>query len=410
MESRPNLRHLRAVSEVAALKSITAAAERVFVSQSALTQAIAKLETALGCALFHRDRAGLRPTHEGKLFLQRVNRCLYLLQQGVREAMRHGKSKQADPHPSDHPAQLITNAQIRALLALKKNPSYSAAARQVGVSQPALYRAARELENGLNLHLFNTTTHGVALTDSAQELARFCGLALREIDLGFDELSSLSGPDTTLIAIGVMPLARTNILPAAINRLTELKPELKIQVVDGSQDELLMQLLSGDIDLLMGPMIDPAPSEALVQLPLFNTTLSVVARQRHPLVSSTGLTLAALQPYRWVLPRPGSPARAYFDAVVGELNPEVYRGAVESGSQIVTREILAGSDRLSFLSSYQIRHDQKAGLLTVLDINLPAPSQTIVLTLRKEWTPIPTHLLFISIIKTLSQEETQPQN
>lgn len=405
-ENTPNLRHLRALSEVATLKSITAAAERVFLSQSALTQAIAKIETALGCALFHREHTGLRPTHEGKLFLQRVNRCLYLLQQGVREAIRCGETKRTDNHPSEHPAQLITIAQIRALLLLQHAPSYSAAARQAGISQPALYRAAHELEDSLNLHLFSTAPVGIVLTEGAEALAQFCRLALREIDLGFDELSSLSGPDTTQIAIGVMPLARSNILPAAINRLTELKSALKLQVVDGSQEDLLQQLLNGDLDMVMGPLIDPAPSDAIVQLPLFNTTLAVVTRQGHPLAKRRNLILNDLSPYRWVLPRAGSPARKYFDSIIGNYNPEALQGAVESGSQIVTREILAGSDRLSFLTSYQIRHDQKAGLLAVLDINLPTPRQTVVLTLRKEWNPTPPHLLFISIIKTLSGEET----
>lgn len=402
----PNIRHLRAVSEVAALKNISAAAERVFLSQSALTQAIAKLETALGCKLFERRSTGLVPTNEGKLFLQRVNRCLYLLQQGVREALRSGSTKKNQSHPSEHPAQLLTNAQLRALMALQRASSYSSAARNLDISQPAVYKAAHDLENNLNLKLFESTHTGVRLTDAAQELARFSRLALREVELGFDELSSLSGSDTTTIVVGVVPLARTNVLPEAINRLTELKPELTVCVVDGAYDDLLMQLLNGDLDILIGSMMEPAPTDAMVQLPLFNTTMSVVARQGHPLAERSDLVADDLKGYRWVLPRPGSPAREFFNQAIANQDPSALAGAVESGSQIVTREILAGSDRISFLSSYQIRHDQRAGLLTVLDIDLPSPRQTIVLALRKEWHPTPPHLLFISIIKTLSQRET----
>lgn len=402
----PNIRHLRAVSEVAALKNISSAAERVFLSQSALTQAIAKLESALGCKLFQRRHTGLVPTNEGKLFLQRVNRCLYLLQQGVREALRSGKIKKDQPHPSEHPAQLLTNAQLRALIALQRASSFSSAARALKISQPAVYKAAHDLENNLNLKLFESTHAGVRLTDAAQELARFSRLALREIELGFDELSSLTGSDTTTIAVGVVPLARTNVLPEAVNRLTELKPELTVFIVDGAYEDLLMQLLNGDLDILIGPLMDPAPSETMVQLPLFNTTMSVVARQGHPLARREGLVADDLRGYRWVLPRQGSPARAFFNQAIAERDPSALQGAVESGSQIVTREILAGSDRISFLSSYQIRHDQRAGLLTVLDIDLPSPRQTIVMALRKEWHPTPPHLLFISIIKTLSQRES----
>ncbi|TGG93373.1 LysR family transcriptional regulator [Natronospirillum operosum] len=404
-DRQPNMRHLRAVSEVAALHSITAAAERVFLSQSALTQAIAKLEQAIGCRLFRRHHSGLTPTNEGKLFLQRVNRCLYLLQQGVREALRSGIAKTDNPHPAEHPAQLLTNAQLRALIAIQRAPSYSSAARSLGISQPAIHKAARELESNLNLHLFEPTRSGVRLTEAGENLARFARLALREIELGFDELASLSGEDTTTIAIGVVPLARTNVLPEAINRLTELKPELHISVIDGAYEDLLMQLLSGDIDMMIGGLVDPPPTDTITQLPLFNTTFSLVVRQGHPLATQPGLRLADLLDYRWVIPRRGTPAREFFEALIGQPFPGSLKGAVESGSQIVTRELLAGSDRISLLSSYQIRHDQRSGLLTALDIDLPGPQQTIVLALRKDWHPTPPHLLLISIIKTLGQHE-----
>ncbi|MFQ3186580.1 MAG: LysR family transcriptional regulator of gallate degradation, partial [Marinomonas primoryensis] len=50
----PNLRHLRVFLAVAELKSITRASENIFLSQPAITQAIAKLEGLLGAPLFER--------------------------------------------------------------------------------------------------------------------------------------------------------------------------------------------------------------------------------------------------------------------------------------------------------------------------------------------------------------------
>ena len=72
----PNLRHLRAFQEVARCRGISAAAERVHLSQPAITQAIAKLEAQLGTALFERRSGGLYPTEPGDLFLDRVERAL----------------------------------------------------------------------------------------------------------------------------------------------------------------------------------------------------------------------------------------------------------------------------------------------------------------------------------------------
>ncbi|WLD58463.1 LysR family transcriptional regulator [Salinispirillum sp. LH 10-3-1] len=403
-DQTPNLRHLRAFQEVALAHSISAAAERVFLSQSALTQAIAKLEAAVGCLLFHRRHNGLFLTEEGKLFAKRVQRCLSLLQQGVRDAMRVGEKKQADRRGGGEPALLLTNVHLRALLALQHAPSYSGAARSIGLSQPAVYRAARDLEDSLNLLLFEKTSVGVALTRAAERLTRYTRLALKEITQGYDELSSLSGTDSTTIVVGSMPLARTYILPSAINRITQLKPDLRISVVEGPYDDLLHRLLYGEVDLLIGALRDPAPTNDVVQEALFDTSISVVGRNGHPLAARTGLTVADLKGYRWVVPRSGTPARSQFDRVFVDADPDVLHGLVECSSQIVVRELLTGSDRLTFISSHQIQHEQEEGILTVLDTDIPATRRPIGLTLRTGWHPTPTQRLFVSIIKSLSEQ------
>lgn len=403
-DQTPNLRHLRAFQEVCLTHSVSAAAERVFLSQSAITQAVAKLEHWLGCDLFHRRHNGLFLTEEGKLYARRVERCLALLQQGVRQAVRVGEKKQAERRGGGEPAMLLTNAHLRALLALQHAPSYSSAARSMGISQPAVYRAAHDLEDCLNVQLFEKTTVGIALTRAAEQLTRFTRLALKEIAQGYDELSSLSGTDSTAIVVGSMPLARTYILPAAINRITQLKPDLRISVVEGPYDDLLHRLLYGEVDFLLGALRDPAPTSDVVQEPLFNTSLSVVARHGHPLAQRQNISFADLNGYPWVVPRQGTPARHYFDRVFADADPGVLRGLVECSSQVVVRELLTGSDRLTFISSHQVQHEQEEGILTVLDMDLPSTRRPIGLTLRTGWHPTPTQRLFVSIIKSLSEQ------
>ncbi|MFY0664225.1 MAG: LysR family transcriptional regulator [Natronospirillum sp.] len=402
-DQTPNLRHLRAFREVARLHSVSAAAECVFLSQSALTQAIAKLEHALHCDLFHRRHNGLYLTEEGQLFHRRVGRCLELLSQGVREAMRLGVRKDAKLHPAADPAAAVTNTHLRALFALQHAPTFSSAARAIGVSQPAVYRALHDLEDQLNVKLVEKTSIGISLTKGALRLARLARLALKEISQGFDELSDFSGLDSASIVVGSMPLARTYILPSAINRLSELRPAARISVVEGPYDDLLQRLLFGEVDLLIGALRDPLPTNDVVQQALFDTELSVVCRSDHPLVGRTGLTRSDLAAYRWVVPRTGTPARTYFDQLITQEAPEVMHGLVECSSQIVIRELLTGSNRLTFISSHQIQHEQQEGILAVLDTNLPLARRPIGLTLRDDWHPTPTQRLFLSIIKSLGE-------
>ena len=80
----PNLRHLRAFVAAVEHGGATRAAERIHLSQPAVTQALAKLEARLGAKLFVVGADGMRPTEIGRLFHDRVARALALIETGAR--------------------------------------------------------------------------------------------------------------------------------------------------------------------------------------------------------------------------------------------------------------------------------------------------------------------------------------
>lgn len=80
----PNIRHLRVFLEVVDCKSISKASEKVFLSQPAITQAIAKLEAALGTSLFQRRSDGMFASESGEIFAVRVKRAMEMLQAGLK--------------------------------------------------------------------------------------------------------------------------------------------------------------------------------------------------------------------------------------------------------------------------------------------------------------------------------------
>ena len=178
MESAlPNLRHLRAFCEVADHRSITQAAERVFLSQPAITQAIAKLERQLNNRLFDRMSDGMRPTEAGRLYAQRAGRALELIRHGCQEALRTGAESGNQRHTTVD--QLLTATQLNSLMAVAEARNFSLAARNVGTSQPALHRAARDLESSLEIRLFEKTSQGIELTRAARILCNKSNSPLR---------------------------------------------------------------------------------------------------------------------------------------------------------------------------------------------------------------------------------------
>ncbi|GAB4349075.1 MAG: LysR family transcriptional regulator [Gammaproteobacteria bacterium] len=392
----PNLRHLRVFREVAATRSISRAAKQVHLSQPAITQAIAKLEQALGIDLFERRSDGMFTTEGGELFLARVERALDLLQSGAREAEKVGLRNGV--RTVSRLDQLLTTTQLRALVAVANSKNFSLAARTIGISQPSLHRAARDLERLLEITLFDKTSHGIVLTRAGRILAQHAKLTFAELEQGFSEVETLQGRDSGSIVVGTMPLARTYILPTAINTLMQSHPQVRISVVDGPYADLLHGLRHGELDLLIGALRHPVPADDVIQERLFSDPLAVVARRGHPLSRKKRVTLEDLSRYPWVVPRQGTPTRDYFDRMMAR-QPPLPASPIESSSLVLIRGLLLESDRLTLISTHQIRHEQQLGLLAPLPVAMEENERPIGLTLRKGWRPTATQDRFLACLR-----------
>jgi DNA-binding transcriptional LysR family regulator len=395
MESTlPNLRHLRAFCEVAEHRSITHAAEQVFLSQPAITQAVAKMERQLDSQLFERQSDGMYPTKAGTLYAQRAGRALELIRQGSQEALRIGAESGECRHSAVE--QKLTATQLNSLIAVAKARNFSLAARIVGTSQPALLRSARDLESLFKIPLFEKTSQGIELTRAAQVLAQHVKLAFAEMAQAYAELSALKGVDNGIIVIGSMPLARHGILPSAINALAAELPDVRVSVVAAPYGELLHGLRHGEIDLLIGALRDPVPMEDVEQKTLFHDPLAIVARSGHPLTAKEEITLADLAAYPWAVPQHGTPTRDNFEALMKDV--KTAGGLVESSSFVLIISLLLESNRLTLISRQQIRREQAQGLVTTLPYDMSSTLRPIGLTTRRNWRPTSTQIRFIELL------------
>ena len=91
-----NLRHIFALTVIADAGSLSAAAERVHLSQSALTQALRKIEASAGLPLFDRVGYGVTPTNAGQFLIRRSERAFALLSDAER-TIRQRKATRSEP-------------------------------------------------------------------------------------------------------------------------------------------------------------------------------------------------------------------------------------------------------------------------------------------------------------------------
>lgn len=398
-----NLRHLRAFREVAVHRRITIAVDAVHLSQPAITQAISKLERHLGVDVFERRPEGMFTTDPGEMFFRRTTRMFEHLSVGAGEAVRIANRRAGKGFRDFH--HLVTAAQLRALIALSETGNFSLAARSVGVSQPSIHRAARDLERLSGMALFTTKRTGIELTPQAAVFARHVKLAAAELQQGLYEISAYKGRDSTRILVGSLPLSRTSILPTAIDKLLEGKcQDIQIRTIDGPYPELLRGLRFGEIDFIIGALRDPLPTGDVEQRLLFNDPLAVVVRANHPLAGMTSVTLDDTLTYPWIAPPKATPTGTYLTDVLRISQMPNTPVRIVSSSLVLVRGLMLRGDYITIMSLHQIALEQAQGILVPLELSLPDSARPIGLTFRKGWLPTPAQKRFLDLITEASSE------
>jgi DNA-binding transcriptional LysR family regulator len=376
----PNLRHLLALREVARAGSVSAAAHAVHLSQPAVTQAVAKLERTMAATLFERGPRGMTATAAGTIVLARFERALAQLREGIDEALRGARPALGDPLRS------MTAAQLEALVGVAEHGDFGRAARAGRMARTTIHRAARQLERGLNVPLFEPTSHGLRPTRAAERLACRVRLAATEIQQARAEVAALGGREGGASVIGAMPLARSVLVPRAVLEFCARRPGHRIEVLDGPYENLLDALRRGRADVLVGAMREQVPVDVR-QEHLFDDPLAIIVRAGHPLaLGRRPPSIEALARFPWIAPRAGSPLRRHHDALVPPRST-ASEAPIECNSLVAARAMLVASDRVMLLSGQQVELEQVAGQLVALPHPRGVVRRQIGLTYRRDWQP-----------------------
>jgi DNA-binding transcriptional LysR family regulator len=392
-----NIRHLLCALKIKEFGTLSQAASQIHLTQSALTQGINKLENELGYLLFSRSHAGMQSTEVGELFLARISRAFEHLHEFAAILFTNDKAKRQTFIRS------ITHRQLTALIQIVELQSYTAAAMQLGLSQPTLHRTIKDLEQFCEQSLLQRSPSGVEPSWRAKQLRRYASLFFAELQQGIEEMQEFHGQRNGSLRVGSLPLARTEIVPLSVLRLNEEFPDANISIVDGPYGEQFNSLLHGQLDLIVGALRAPLPNQDIVQLPLFQDQLSIVVKANHPLATRQTISPTELQELNWVAPAKSTPARNVFSQTFVSRGLAPPSHVIECSSLVAVRGILLNSERAALLPARQVEIEVRAGLLAVCPMTLPYTDRVIGLTMRRTWRPTQMQNRFLEIIQQLAK-------
>jgi len=222
----------------------------------------------------------------------------------------------------------------------------SAAARDLGFSQPALTKILARLEDEVGARLFDRSPRGMTPTPSGRFfLARMERFEAEMRGLSRD-LRALGAGRGGEVSLGVGQFWLGRLLPMAIGRMARMAPNVRFRILTGPRSESITRLMRGEVDLVLGRIADDMPGDLMGEA-MADVGMSMVVRAGHPLAQlGRAVRFDDTSAFGWVLPADADPTTQYAFVDNGLPTPEA---VVLTVAHSLTVAILLDTDYITVM-------------------------------------------------------------
>ena len=274
---------------------------------------------------------------------------------------------------------------IRNMVAVVERGSLRAAARHLGLAQPAMSRSIRELEHQLGIALFERNQLGVTLTPAGKIFLRRARGLQAELDRARDDIAQFKGENFGTITVAFSTAGLVTLLPKIIGPFVKRFANVRVKVLESSLPALENDLRDGLVDIYYGPVPDTHSDSSLVIERLFTNPKIIVGRRGHPLRNAT--SIKDLVGASWIASHitmsADSEVLSVFEAA-GISPPHI---VMEAGSGMSLVSIVKSTDLLSPLSALWLDFIDETGVLECFPIR-DIPDAAPICAVRRGGMPL----------------------
>jgi DNA-binding transcriptional LysR family regulator len=268
---------------------------------------------------------------------------------------------------------------LRLFLAVARLGSYTAAARELSIAQPAISHQVKSLEAELGTRLFDRRGRHIELTAAGRTLLETCTDVFHRLDEGARALAELNAGTRGIVEIAADTTSGIYVVPAALGLFHRSNPGIDVRLHVENRSGVLRRITERTCELAV--MADPPSTIGLNVARFSRDRLVAIAAPDHPLRSERSIRLATLADERFLSREVGSGTRAATDRLFARaglrLDP-----AMELGSTGAIKQAVSAGLGISIVSRWAIDLELQVGRLVVLDvIGLPIERQWSVVNL-----------------------------
>lgn len=272
------------------------------------------------------------------------------------------------------------------------------AAEALGMTQPGVSKTLKELEQVLDVELFDRSRRSLVLTSFGEVFLNHAGLGLAAFRQGVDALSQ-ARTDAAVVHIGVLPTVAAGLAPRAIERFTHHPLFCRTRVITGPSPYLLAQLRIGDVDLVVGRMANPENMSGLSFEHLYSERIIPTVRPNHPLLGRDLIDLRQIESYRVLMPPPRAIIRPAVERLLLSHGVGRLRDEIETVSNSLGRAYTRATDAIWMISEGVVATDIAQGQLAALPVDTKETLGPIGITVRTEAIPSPQAEALIRAIR-----------
>jgi DNA-binding transcriptional LysR family regulator len=281
---------------------------------------------------------------------------------------------------------------------LARTRNMHTAAACMSLSQPALSKMLRDLEDQFGFPLFERLSRSMPPTELGDHVVRYAQSVLTESQQFVDQVNRLRKGGHGVIRVGGIFAATALLLPQAIATIKARSPLLSIEVVEHSSDHLLTMLEQNRLDIMIGRFTEERFGQMFNYQPLEPEPFSLVVNSNHPLNQLVSTPLSTLGDWPWVMYPVGTPIRDRLEQAFRVAGIETPADSVETISMPMFLQLLQSAPMIAMLPRSMVATQLASGQLKALRSPLYLPALEYGVVTRKDGSLSASARTFVDIL------------
>lgn len=258
----------------------------------------------------------------------------------------------------------VTLRQLKVFETVARHLSFSRAAEELHLTQPAVSMQVRSLEDQAGLPLTEQVGKKIFLTEAGVEVARHARVIAQQLREAEEALAAMKGMRGGLLNIGVVSTAKY-FAPRLLTSFRQAHPEVELRLGVHNRGDIVRQLADNEIDLAI--MGRPPQELETVSEPFAENPLVFVAAPDHPLAKAKNIEPKQLAEESFLLREPGSGTRAAMERFLADNGVVPQRTVEMTSNETIKQAVMAGMG-ISFISERTLVLELATGNIVRLDV------------------------------------------